>query len=65
MSERMNMSTSIAMLALGILLGSGLRKMLVPITPDGRTEAQIIEEAYTAGYHDGYQDKSMRKEPKL
>ena len=47
-------------LALGILLGSGLRKLLVPITPDGRTEMQIIEEAYTVGYDDGMANKAAK-----
>ena len=40
-------------IAFGIAIGSALRKMLVPITPDGKTEAHIQEEAYIAGYYDG------------
>ncbi len=47
-------------LALGIMLGNGLRKLFVPITPDGRTEMQIIEEAYTVGYDDGLYDKPAK-----
>lgn len=44
-------------LAIGILLGSGLRALLVPITPDGRTERRIQEEAYIHGYNDGIDGK--------
>ncbi len=40
-------------IAIGILIGSTMRKFLVPITDDGKTEAHIQEEAYIAGYYDG------------
>ena len=47
------MSLFWAGIALGILIGNAIRKLYVPITPDGKTEDRIQEEAYFHGYNDG------------
>lgn len=44
-------------IAIGFILGNAFRKILVPITPDGKTEDSIEEEAYIAGYNDGLVQK--------